>query len=535
MSHTGAVRIATGCLACLSFLLAVAPATQPAKNLDQLCKEKSLLHIGSTVVAPEESKLHDLIRSLRAAKAKAASEAVARRNFDDKIKSANQQLDAMNDRFEEINDQLLTLKRGSEKEELIEENNAMVSRIRRQTQLVDDLKTQEQSLTDSRSSYVDLVQDISDKADADAHAYDPLAKDADLLAAMKQYNQTARFKVKLGPTSQFLEDLAFAKKCRGEVTTADIALLPNQSTPMVQVVLNNTLTQTMVWDSGASLVSLSAETARKLGLKPTLKDRRVELTIANGKTVKAALMTLESVRVGSFTVSNVDCVVMPASDSGPDLLGNTFQQHFLARMDLGGGKLHLTPLDPAIAHDKPTTAPSVNQPVAPPVVQQFKPGSPQDLTHQLTDINNWTIKNGTWKIGSDGRIRGTGNSEISFDPDLPGTMTLSFKINVVDGLRPRIFLDGAGLGIRNEGYDRNFYVYGNVLNIVGEKIKYKNNQELEASIRITNGKFVVRIGGEEISGECKASDKLHLRLRAGDGWSPGTVEFYDFSINQVQG
>jgi len=57
-------------------------------------------------------------------------------------------------------------------------------------------------------------------------------------------------------------------------------------------------------------------------------------------------MTLKSIQVGMFTVNDVECLVLPKDLKEVDpLLGDSFQSHFLAKLDQNGGELRLTPLD----------------------------------------------------------------------------------------------------------------------------------------------------------------------------------------------
>jgi hypothetical protein len=118
----------------------------------------------------------------------------------------------------------------------------------------------------------------------------------------------------------------------------------------VQAVLNGKVTDTMTWDSGADFVSLSAETGKALGIVPTDKDPTLEMSGADGRVFPAKQIVLDSIRLGGFTMRNVDCVLLP--DTGdkpaPDLLGDTFQSHFLSRLDQRTGQLQLTPIDSSV-------------------------------------------------------------------------------------------------------------------------------------------------------------------------------------------
>ncbi len=79
----------------------------------------------------------------------------------------------------------------------------------------------------------------------------------------------------------------------------------------------------MLVDTGASIVALTAEDARALGLNPPPGDYKMTLSTANG-TVRAARAMLREVRLGDIVVRNVEAVVMPAGVLSMSLLGTSF-------------------------------------------------------------------------------------------------------------------------------------------------------------------------------------------------------------------
>jgi predicted aspartyl protease len=53
----------------------------------------------------------------------------------------------------------------------------------------------------------------------------------------------------------------------------------------------------------------------------------------------------KSIRVGKFTVEDVQCTVMPPGLSGPPLLGMSFFKSFNFKIDQGKGQLIMTRVD----------------------------------------------------------------------------------------------------------------------------------------------------------------------------------------------
>jgi aspartyl protease family protein len=85
-----------------------------------------------------------------------------------------------------------------------------------------------------------------------------------------------------------------------------------------------------VIDTGATMISMGADTAAELGLDYSASTAAGVMT-ANG-AVAARKLTLNSVRVGDVTVYNVEAMVVPQS-MPVVLLGNTFLSHFQMHSD----------------------------------------------------------------------------------------------------------------------------------------------------------------------------------------------------------
>jgi len=111
----------------------------------------------------------------------------------------------------------------------------------------------------------------------------------------------------------------------------------------VEVVLGGERVQRMIFDTGASYVTLPGSVAREMGMTPGEANRVINLRIADGSTVAGRLMTLSSVRVGPFESRDVPCVVLPEEmASAPALLGGSFLRDYTYEIDPGRGMLTLT-------------------------------------------------------------------------------------------------------------------------------------------------------------------------------------------------
>lgn len=321
----------------------------PAKSPEDVFKDKGLVRLGFMLVLPEETALHDLTASLRAARNKVNAEEFKRRDLESKLDQVQKDIDRTNAALVVAGQDLANHPNDNR---AIGTHNALLSQMSLDESKSSELETQLHKLASSRSQYITSALDAADKAGAAAHIYDGPAKDAELATAIAQYNLTHKPAAKLGSSAYFAEDMAFVAACKKEVSSDVIPVTMRGGTPNVEVVINGTVTKTMIWDSGAAFVTLSAATAHDLKLHPTDQDPLVPLVTADGTKVQARMMTLGSIRIGSFTIEDVPCVVMPEAAKGDDLLGDTFQCNFQAKLNVTENTLQLTPLGTKLAEKK---------------------------------------------------------------------------------------------------------------------------------------------------------------------------------------
>ena len=89
---------------------------------------------------------------------------------------------------------------------------------------------------------------------------------------------------------------------------------------------------------------------------PSPSDRTITLHVADGSSHEAKMMTLDSVRVGKFTVRNVECAVSSKEKSNvPPLLGGPFLKHFTFKMNQAAGTVTFSKIEtPETAASKST-------------------------------------------------------------------------------------------------------------------------------------------------------------------------------------
>lgn len=103
-------------------------------------------------------------------------------------------------------------------------------------------------------------------------------------------------------------------------------------------VINGRSIEVMV-DTGATVVAINAETARRLGIRPSKRDFTISVSTANG-TIDAAAVELAEIKLGGIVVRNVAAAVIPGDALPVNLLGMSFLTR-LSKFELSGDRLVL--------------------------------------------------------------------------------------------------------------------------------------------------------------------------------------------------
>lgn len=96
-----------------------------------------------------------------------------------------------------------------------------------------------------------------------------------------------------------------------------------------------------------------------------------------------------------------------------------------------------------------------NSPIPPPPVDppsSEKQPDFRDLTQKLNDFASWTPLKGQWTKRNNG-VHGRGDSVLKFNEECPAEFLLTFRMNVLEGTRPRIYFDEQTFWFGNEGFD----------------------------------------------------------------------------------
>jgi clan AA aspartic protease (TIGR02281 family) len=189
------------------------------------------------------------------------------------------------------------------------------------------------------------VLDLRKSVDEITAKYDELAKNAEVTKALEALSTSSKSKQKLGPSKALRDAIKLLEKSERLVQSETIELHRENGVFHVYATLGKLPTK-MVFDTGAGLTTISAKLAARIGLNPKPGDPAVHLKTADGTVVEGKQLAIPSVRVGKFTIPNVECAVMPAAKGDVDpLLGQSFFKYFKVEFSPEAGRLSLKKLE----------------------------------------------------------------------------------------------------------------------------------------------------------------------------------------------
>lgn len=332
------VLVCLGCFAGFSYA--------EAGGGDGVLKEKGLSPAGTTYVLGDETALLDEMKVLRTEKRAADRETKMRQAAEAKIVANHKIIDDNTKEFQDLEKRLDRIKD-------VNGHNRVVIRMNRLATDAKEAIGNEKELEDNaakigseaKNKFVDHLMELSPKLEGVSQKYAALASDAAVKSAMEKLNAAANAKLTLGPSTDFATASNDVKKWVASLDSEAIPLRPYHGVQRVEALLNGQ-SVLMVVDTGASHTTIPGELAEKLKIVPGENDPVVHMKLADGNVIEGKQMMLKSVRVGRFTVENVTCVVLAKGlpeDAGM-ILGDSFLDHFVVKLNLKTSELHLTEL-----------------------------------------------------------------------------------------------------------------------------------------------------------------------------------------------
>lgn len=218
--------------------------------------------------------------------------------------------------------------------------------IEQQSRSTEKIKAARGNANEARETYVEKVLATRALADRISHQWEKAAADPKQQLAIEKVNEVLNKKLALRPSTSFSTAERQLQGIEEKVLSETIKLNNENGTLWVSVMINGKHTQQMVLDSGANTISLPFAMAKEMGVEPTSSDTEIVVSLADGSEVPGYLKKLASVRVGKFTVENVDCVVLDQrAIRAPALLGMSFLGQFKFELDSNRAELKMVKVD----------------------------------------------------------------------------------------------------------------------------------------------------------------------------------------------
>lgn len=217
-----------------------------------------------------------------------------------------------------------------------------------------DLSDVRKAANTAREAYVGKILELRSLADKVAARYKELADDQKAKSLVAELNTTTGKTFTLEPGKSFQANLKRLEKLESSIMSEKIPLRRIGNSFYASVVIDGEHTHEMIVDTGASLISLPHALAKECGIEVTEADRPITLIIADGTKISGRLKKLDSVRVGKFTVNDVECAVLgPEATEATPLLGMSFLGQFKFELNSQASELSLMQIDEE-SKSKPT-------------------------------------------------------------------------------------------------------------------------------------------------------------------------------------
>jgi len=327
---------------------AFVPLADDSKDLE-LLKEKGLKPSAGFYIVPEETTLSKGLSDIRAIERAVNLAQKAFAQFEKQRVQNEQIILELRNQNRELRDRLERSRNNVELYNRIigqlNNNQEELATRSKASMDSDSGKEARTKLSKARDQYMQKVLALRASADGAKKKYEELAADNTVKDAIAAANKEFEKDYELGPSKAFANNVKALEKLESKVLSESIQLRNDANTWRIDVVLNGKGPMPMVFDTGASSISLPAAMAQDIGLTLSADAPKVQVRIANGDTVTATRATIESVRVGQFEANDVECLIMPAElRDVPPLLGGAFINRFNYKMDPDTGKLTLTKL-----------------------------------------------------------------------------------------------------------------------------------------------------------------------------------------------
>jgi len=330
-----------------------AAAQEPTETNDQPTETARATRYSASVEAKAEKILHEAgLR--RSGKSLIANESAALVKQRRELILQQKELDSVLGQVQQINDQI----RASENQDgelnlqlarvagndvasnnrivaLINANRTRVSQLRSQrTKTQEQANEQRSSLNSKQADYAESVFQIRQDLDALRTLLAKTLEDPKVKIAVQVMNANQGVPASISAVDILQTIELRLAKIEQEVFSESIPLEIERNGSLYVTASVNNQPIRMIVDSGATLVTLTAEAAKELKVEIPTDAPLLRLVMANGDEISAKRVELDSVRVGQFEAKNVSCAVLePIATRADPMLGMSYLGEFKFEID----------------------------------------------------------------------------------------------------------------------------------------------------------------------------------------------------------
>jgi len=337
-----------------AFACAVVAADASAADAKADLEKLGVKVSGTQAVLLEEVEFGKELAKAKDRKASLAKGQAEVRQHEKAMKAGNDQLNEMRSKVVRLNAELAEVagRDVAANNRIVGQINALAGQINlmaeQREKFTDEGRKKRGSLNEEREEFVQQILGLRSKADAVEAAYAAKQNDPAIRTAIDAYASAEGKELSFGPQSSFRANLRKLKSLEDLILSEDIPLVRDGGVQRVSVMVNGEHVEQMIVDSGCSSMLIPHRLAEKFSVQATEGDQEVTCVLADGRTVKGVAKRLRSVRVGKFTVENVDCVVLgPDAVNAELLLGMSFLGNFEFKVNADAGLLTMVKVDDA--------------------------------------------------------------------------------------------------------------------------------------------------------------------------------------------
>jgi clan AA aspartic protease (TIGR02281 family) len=331
------------------------------EEVTRVLAKHGLRIVGANLTLDLDAELTKEVKELSKFKKSLKDADLKRFNAESNAEAIAQQILEMRIRQTQLNAQLANVDNVVANNRLVGELNAMSGQMKaledQQKKIAEIAKVARGEVQNVQEDFVNALIALRQSSDQAHQKWESFATNQEVLAAIETAAEHLGEKIALKPSATLVLAEKNLKEYEESMISESIPLENREGAYWIDVAINGNGTEKMVFDTGATFLSISTPLAKSLNVEPSDSDPDVLVGLADGRQIPGKVLKLATVRVGKFTANNVKCVVLgPQAINAPPLLGLSFLSLFNITTDYENSEVMLVKIDsgdPAQPSKKP--------------------------------------------------------------------------------------------------------------------------------------------------------------------------------------